>query len=128
MTSNLDTRNARIYLREFGIGMVGYLVAVGLAVTFGDGGPRYLWALLPLVPSIWIGWAVWRHLNRLDEYQRVLLLGQFAIGFAAMIATSLTLALLSSTGLSLQAGPWIIYGSGMIAWGIAAIVTNRRAC
>ncbi len=136
MTSKLDTTysrgdraRARAYAREFAVGMVAYVLVIGAVIAWGDlsgpGWQRYVWALLPLIPTLWLVVVVWRHVQRVDEYQRQLLLRQLAAAFAAMVGVSVTLGLLSFAGLGMTLAPWIIYGAGMLTWGVAAILDSR---
>lgn len=56
------------------------MVAYGIVLTAvliwghldGQSSWRYLWALLPVVPAVWIVRAVVRHVRRIDDYQRLL--------------------------------------------------------
>ena len=138
MTSNLDKPEpsrgdrdrARAYLREFVPGMVGYLLVLVLVITFGglDGTSswRFVWALLPAVPLVWVVIAVIRHLRRVDEFQQRLLLQGFAAGFGVAMGAAVTMGLLEAAGLQSQMTPWIIFGAGMFGWGIASIAAGRR--
>ena len=139
MTSNLDksgrSRGDRArgwaYVRDFVPAMLAYCVVLVLVLTFGDldgSSPwRFVWAVLPVVPLIWVGVAVVRHLRRLDDYQQRLTLQSLGVGFAVAMAAAVTLGLLGAAGLQLLVTPWIIFGAGMPGWGITSIVVARRA-
>jgi hypothetical protein len=138
MTSNLDTTpsrgdraRTRAYLVDFVPAMAAYCVVLPLVLHFGDldgTNPwRYGWSLLPLIPALGVVRAAWRHLARLDEYQRDLVLRSFAIGFLVMIVVTLTSGFLAMAGLHPDGLPWILYGAGMLGWGGASIVLSRRA-
>lgn len=139
MTSNLDrsgqSRGDRArgwaYVREFVPAMLAYCAVLILVLTFGDldgTSPwRYLWAVLPVLPLIWVGIAVVRHLRRLDDYQQRLTLQSLGVGFAVAMAAAVTIGLLGAAGLHPAVTPWIIFGAGMAGWGITAIVVARRA-
>lgn len=138
MTSNLDSNGhssgdkarARAYYRDFVPAILGYCVVMVLVIIFGglDGtsGWRFVWALLPVIPLIWVVVAVIRHLHRLDDYQQVLLLRGCAAGFAVAMATAVTMGLLEAAGLQTRATGWIVFGAGMAGWGIAGIAAGRR--
>lgn len=141
MTSNLDTtsvsvgdrRRTRAYAYDFAAAMVGYAAVLGLVIAFGDldgtSRWRFLWAALPVVPALAMVSAVVRHVRRVDEYQRGLLLQGLAAGFATTCVVAVALGLLAAAGLDL--GPstaWIIYGAGMVSWGVASLVVTRRSC
>ncbi len=138
MTSDLDTRSrsqgdrhrSRAYLREFSAWMGGYVVVLVAVLLWGGlGGTdpwRFVLAALPAVPAAGVAWAVLRHVRRIDEYQRRILLEGLAAGFALAMLAAVTLGLLATAGLVLAAGPWLIYGVGMVTWAIAGGVAGRR--
>lgn len=138
MTSNLDKAHqsrgdrakARAYLREFLPGIVGYAVVLVAVLLFGDldgTSPwRYVWAILPVLPVIWMAIAVVRHLKRLDDYQQRLNLQALGVGFAVAMAAAVTMGLLESAGLHIQGTGWIVFGAGMIGWGVTSIIAGRR--
>ena len=87
-----DRARARAYHLEFWPGMAAYAVVLTGVLLWGDldgGSPwRFLWAVLPVIPALWIVRAVLRHVLRSDDYQRLLMLQGLAGGFAvAMIAS-----------------------------------------
>lgn len=138
MTSNLDkargkargdTVRSHSYHRDFWPGMVGYLVVLAAVVIWGDldgSNPwRYLLALLPVVPAVWMVRAVVRHVRRVDDYQRGLLLQGLVVGFAVAMIASLTVGFLGVAGLALPAAGWIIYGAGMMGWALASAFTSK---
>jgi hypothetical protein len=138
MTSDLDSRvpargdraRSRVYLREFGIAMGAYVVVLVAVLLWGDvdgHSPwRYALVALPAVPAIGIAWAVLRHIRRVDEYQRRILLEGLAAGFALAMVAAVTLGLLAAAGLVLAASPWIVYAVGMLGWVVAGAVASRR--
>jgi hypothetical protein len=138
MTNNLDRSGqsrgdrarAWAYVREFVPAMVAYCVVLALVLTFGnlDGTSpwRFVWAVLPVLPLIWVCVAVLRHLRRLDDYQQRLTLQGLGVGFAVAMAAAVTMGLLGAAGLQSPVTPWIIFGAGMAGWGITAIIVGRR--
>lgn len=138
MTSGLDSGSrsagdrarARAYHRDFWPGIVAYGVVLTAVEIWGhlDGHSlwRHLWALLPVVPAMWIVLAVLRHVARIDDYQRLLLLQGLAVGFAIAMIASLTVGFLGIAGLALPAAGWIISSAGMLGWAVMAIVTQKR--
>jgi hypothetical protein len=138
MTSELDTGRAsrgdrarsRAYLREFGAAMAAYVVVL-VAVTVwgglhGHDPARFALAVLPAVPAAGVAWAVLRHVRRIDDYQRRILLEGIAVGFALAMLGSVTLGLLAAAGLVVPGAPWIVYGIGMVSWAIGSGVAARR--
>lgn len=128
--SRTDARNTRAYLREFAIGMGGYLVTLALVVAFvdlrGDSPWRFAWIALPAVPALLVVVAVVRHMHRIDEYQLRRGYEGMAVGFAAAMAAALTLGLLASAGLEGRWVPWAIYGAGMLGWAFSASWQKQR--
>ena len=137
MTSELDSMSrsagdrarSRAYHLDFWPGIVGYVVVLAAVTIFGDldgASPwRFLWALLPVLPALWVIRAVVRHVRRIDDYQRGLLLRGLAVGFAAAMIASITIGFLDIAGLDVPMGGWIVYGVGMITWAMAAAAASR---
>lgn len=127
-----DRARAWSYQRDFWPGIIGYLVVLAAVQVWGnlDGHSawRYLWAVLPVLPALWIVRAVWRHVGRIDDYQRLLLLRGLAGGFAVAMITAVTVGLLDITGLfsALPIAGWIIFGAGMMGWVVAGQIGARR--
>jgi hypothetical protein len=120
----------RSYLREFGLGMVAYAVVLAAVLIWGglDGSSpwRFVWAMLPVLPTLWIAVAVVRHIRRIDDYQRLLLLQGLGVGFLVAMAASVTVGFLDIAGLNVPMPGWIVYAVGMLGWLVAAQVAKRR--
>lgn len=136
MTSSLDNTTAtgdrsraRAYYRDFVPGMVAYVLLLSAVVRWGhlDGSSPYRlgWALLPVLPALWTVRAVLRHLRRVDEYQRGLLLESLAVGFGVAMVAAVTTGL-AIAGLSSPLIPWTVYAAGMTGWAAAAALLSRR--
>lgn len=138
MTSGLDSdrrseddrAKVRAYNREFWPGMAAYaLVLVAVLLWGGLEGhspSRFVWALAPVLPAAWTVRAVFRHVRRVDEYQKLLLIQSLAVGFAVAMLASITLGFLGIAGLQLPDAPWIVYGAGMLGWGLTGVCVGRR--
>ena len=79
-----------------------------------------------MLPALWVVRAVARHVRRLDDYQRLLLLQGLAVGFGLAMVTSLTVGFLGVAGLSLPAAGCITYGAGMLGWAVTGSLAARR--
>ncbi|NUU33023.1 hypothetical protein [Arthrobacter sp. C9C5] len=125
-----DRARARAYHLEFWPGMAAYAVVLAGVLLWGDldgGSPwRFLWAVLPVIPALWIVRAVLRHVLRSDDYQRLLMLQGLAGGFAVAMIASVTLAFLEIAGLRIDGTGWLIYGAGMLGWILTGAVAGRR--
>ena len=138
MTSKLDNKDrsegdrakSRAYQREFWPGIVAYAVVLSGVLVWGhldgDSPWRFLWAVLPVVPALWIVRAVLRHVRRMDDYYWLFLLQALGGGFAVAMIASVTLAFLEIAGLSVPGVGWIIYGAGMLGWIVSGAVVGRR--
>ena len=128
--ASIDSARCRAYHRDFWPGIVGYCVVLWALVLWGGmSGPnrsRYALALLPILPLLLVVRAVVRHLHRMDEYQRLLLLEGWGIGFAVAMLASITLGLLGSVGLPMRGAGWVIYAAGMLGWLVSAMLGRKR--
>lgn len=66
--------------------------------------------------------AVWRHIGRIDDYQRLLLLRGLGGGFAVAMIAAITVGFLGIAGLpnSPPITGWVVYGAGMAGWIVSA--------
>lgn len=138
MTSDLDRSSGsagdrartRAYYWDFWPSVVGYALILSAVLVWGnlDGTSswRYLWAVLPVVPALWMVRAVLRHVRRIDDYQALLLLQGLGVGFAIAMVTSLTVGFLGIAGLPMRAAGWVVYGAGMLGWLVASRLVQKR--
>lgn len=110
--------------------MISYAVVLVAVLTWGDlegDSPwRFLWALAPVVPAMWLVRAVLRQVHRVDEYQRLLLLQSLAVGFAAAMLAAITLGFLANAGLRFTDAPWLVLAAGTLGWGLTSLCVGRR--
>jgi hypothetical protein len=110
--------------------MVAYALALSAALTWGGFGgsspARFAWAVLPVLPMIWVAIAVARHVHRIDEYERGKQLSGLAVGFAVAMLSAIALGILESAGLRLTGSTFWVYGAGMVTWALSAAVSSRR--
>ena len=85
-----------------------------------------MWAVLPVVPMLWVLRAVSRHLRRVDDYQQRLLLRGLGVGFAVAMFSAVTVGFLGIAGMDMRLSGWIIYGAGMLGWLVAAAFAAKR--
>lgn len=105
------------YLREFLPFMLGYgIVLVAILSLVGEDTPGpAAWHLLPVIPLAGAMWAYYRQVRRANDYGRQLQVHAMAIGFGAMLLTSLIFGFLAIGGLVVAWSPWIISGAGFLA-------------
>lgn len=115
--SEQDIRSRNQYLREFLPFMAAYgLVLVSVLSLVGEDTPgRAALHLLPVIPLAGAMWAYYRQLRRADEYSLQLQVTAMAIGFGAMLLTSVTFGFLAVGDVVVSWSPWIIAGSGFLA-------------
>jgi hypothetical protein len=138
MTSKLDNQDrsagdravSRAYNLDFWPGIGAYAAVLTAVLLWGDldgSSPwRFIWAVLPVIPSLWIVRAVLRHAKRIDDYQRLLLLQALGGGFAVAMVASVTVAFLEIAGMSFVGIGWVIYAAGMLGWIVTSAVVARR--
>ncbi len=138
MTSDLDKSSGsagdrartRAYHWDFWPGVVGYAVVLGVVLVWGDldgtSSWRYLWAVLPVAPALGMVRATLRHIRRIDDYQRLLLLQGLGAGFAMAMVASLTVGFLGIAGLPMRGAGWVVYSAGMLGWLVASRLVQER--
>ena len=138
MTNNLDSPGmsagdraiSRSYQREFWSGMIAYFVILTAVLLWGqldgDSPWRFVWAVMPVLPALWLVVALLRHIRRIDDYQRQLLLQGLAAGFALAMLASVTFGFLAIAGLEIPGMAWIIYSLGMLGWLVTSQIVKYR--
>jgi len=125
-----DRKISRRYLIEFGAGMIAYVICLIETLTWGhldgESSARFAWALLPVVPALWIVVAVMRHMRRVDAYQRQMLFQGLSLGFALAMVASVTMGFLAIAGLLIPDMAWIIFGVGMLGWLVGSQIAKIR--
>ena len=123
-----DKRQRDSYLREFipAIVLFGILLAV-VEVTVDANTPgAWLWVLLPVLPMIGVAAALYRAVQRADEYGRIVMLECMALGFGAAMITAMGLGFLGGIGVAWTFGGWLVFGAGMATWSVTLLVRGIR--
>jgi hypothetical protein len=126
--SAADRRQRDSYLREFipAIALFGILQAVfEITVDANTPGAR-LWVLLPVLPMIGIAVALYRAVQRADEYGRIVMLECMALGFGASMITAMALGFLGGVGVAWTFAGWLVFGVGMTTWSLTLLVRGMR--
>ena len=66
--------------------------------------------------------AVYRAVQRTDEYGRIVMLESMALGFGAAMVAALGLGFLGIVGVAWTFGGWLVFGAGMMTWGLVLLV------
>lgn len=108
------------------VGAGSFLLANFALYALGHGaGPwRLVWALLPLIPIVWIVVAIVLRVRQMDEYQAKLFFPGLAVGFTVAIVTAITLGTLNSAGLEVPDNGWIVAIAGIVSWEVTNLVTG----
>jgi hypothetical protein len=126
--SAADKRQRNSYLREFipAIALFAVLqTVVELDVDATTPGARF-WVLLPVLPMIGIAIALYRAVQRADEYGRIVMLECMALGFGTSMVTAMALGFLGGVGATWTFAGWIVFSVGMTTWGVALLVRGIR--
>jgi hypothetical protein len=125
----LEREAAKIYKREFWAAMITYMAILFGANYVGkrmdDGLLRTVVLVSPMIGFMLAVWAVARHIRRIDEYMRMLVLEGLAIAAAATAGLSFTYGFLEGAGypkLSMFT-VWPVMGA---VWGIVCLVRYYR--
>lgn len=127
--SAADKRQRSKYLREFVPAMTAYAVALAVAigVVDEDTAAAEIWILLPVLPLVGVGIAIYRSVQRADEYSRLLQLEAMGLAFGVAMITALVLGFLGIVGVALTYGGWIVFAAGMVTWAVMAAFRGSDA-
>jgi hypothetical protein len=134
MSSILDSENfmdanAKRYVMEFGSSMAAYAVMVPVSIWLLKGyehSPlRFLFAVLPVIPSAFALWAAIRFFRGLDELQRRIQFEGVAFSFLATCLLTLTWGFLQNAGLPQADVIWVAPLLVML-WGLGLGIASRR--
>lgn len=126
-----ERKQSRRYLLEIAGGAVLFMVfflALPLWINPPEGtASAIIVALIPFLPVCWMAVAAIGHLQRVDEFQRMVLLQSFSIGFASAMLTAIAIALLEPAGVVVSGAQWWVFLSGMLMWGGSGAILTLRA-
>lgn len=126
MTSDLDTggespsesqrqRAFRIQMRVAAACFV--LASLSVSIWGHANTPwRVPLAILPLPIAVWMVVAIVLRVRAMDEYQRSLFFPGLAVGFGVAILAAIAIGTLSSAGLAVPNGGWIVAVAGVLSW------------
>jgi len=121
--------NAKRYLKEFLSSMAVYTVMVPVSVWLLKGHEhsplRFLFAILPVIPSALAMWAAIRFFRGLDELQRRIQFEGMAFAFLGTCLISLTWGFLQNAGLPHADVIWVP-PLLVVLWGLGLSVASRR--
>ena len=122
-------KNAKRYTLEFGGAMAAYSVLVPVSIWLlrreEDSPLKYLFAALPVLPSLLAMWAALRFFRGLDELQRRIQFEGVAFSFLGTTLVTLTWGFLQNAGLPRADVIWVA-PLAIVLWGIGLGVASRR--
>ncbi len=136
MTSDLDSdaespielRRRRTFRVRMWVGAGCFLLANFALHQWGDlngTSPwRFVWAVLPLLPVVWIVIFIVLRVRQLDEYQVKLFFPGLAVGFTVAMVSAITVGTLSSAGFAVPNAGWIVAIIGIVAWEFTNLLTG----
>lgn len=126
--SAADKKQRNSYLREFVPAIVTFWILLAIVETTVDAntdGAR-LWILVPVLPMLGVAFALYRAVQRADEYGRIVMLECMALGFGAAMIASFALGFLGMVGVAWTFAGWLVFGAGMAAWSLTLLVRGMR--
>jgi hypothetical protein len=121
--------NCKRYYKEFGSSMAAYTVMVPVSIwllkAHEHSSLRYLYAVLPVIPSAFAMWAVIRFFRTLDELQSRIQFEGMSFSFLATCLLSLTWGFLQNAGLPQADVIWVAPLLIML-WGLGSAFASWR--
>lgn len=124
--SPIERRRQRIFRVRLWAGAGGYLLASFALYQWGHGNSpwRLVWAMLPLLFTVWIVIVIVLRVRQMDEYQIKLFFPGLAVGFTVSMFAAITLGTLGAAGFSIPNSGWIVAIIGILAWQFTNLVTG----
>jgi hypothetical protein len=119
----------RIYFREFFTAIAAYIltlfISINLINTNNAAWWRYIIALLPMIPAVFVLRAVIRQLARMDELQRNIQLEALAFAFGATAILTFSYGFLERVGLP-ELSMFFVWPVMAVLWIIGLAIANRK--
>jgi len=125
------TTASKQYTRRFIIGMIAYLVVLPISLVVLNQLPdvssiiRLIIALLPVLPAIFMMWAMVQHVRALDELQQRIQLEAFSWSLGATGLVTFTLGFAENAGVSSIGLIWVLPMT-IFFWQIGQMIARRR--
>jgi hypothetical protein len=123
------TKATKVYVIQMsallGAYMVCLMVAMGLLKDHPQAAWRYPVALLPIVPALFIPFAVRSFIRQMDEMQRRIQLEGMGFAFAASAVVTFAYGLLQNTGLPQVNWMWVWPVMAPL-WCLGLVIARRR--
>lgn len=125
------TDNSRQYSKRFIIGMIAYVVIIPISLILLNQLSempmpiRLVIALLPVLPAIFMMWAMVDYVRGLDELQQRIQLEAFSWSLGATAIVTFTLGFAENAGISSVGLLWV-FPMMIVFWGIGQVIARRR--
>ena len=120
---------ARTYLKRMLLAMLSYLVLLFAVMLITNAYPdawwRYVLLMVPIVPLVFVAWAVVRMMSDVDELQRRIQLEALAFAFGAGSLITFSYGMLQIAGLPEVSWlfVWPVYAA---CWVVGGLLAQRR--
>ena len=121
-------------VRRYTLGIITasllYAIALMISVYFlkhnnPPAPQKYLIAILPVLPALWIPAVVLRFFREMDELQRRIQLEGLAFGFTAAAVLTLSYGFLQNAGLPQISWIWV-WPVMAVCWSLGLVIAHRR--
>ncbi len=123
------TPTTRAYLKEFGLAMGAYIVLLPASTVIVGRIPHSVWrfpvALVPMVPAVFVLWAVVRNLGRMDELQRRIQIEALACAFGGTALITFSYGFLENVGFP-HISWFFVWPIMAVLWLISEAIAMRR--
>lgn len=121
--------NSKRYLKEFLPAMAAYTAMVPISIWLLRGQEhsplRFVYAVLPVIPSAFAMWAAVRFFHGLDELQRRIQFEGLAFSFLATCLITLTYGFLENAGFPRLNWVWIV-PILILSWKLGLVIAGRK--
>jgi ABC-type cobalamin transport system permease subunit len=105
---------------------IALMISVYLLKRLNPPAPqKYLIAILPVLPALWIPAVVLRFFREMDELQRRIQLEGLAFGFTAAAVLTLSYGFLQNAGLPQLSWTWV-WPIMAVCWSLGLAIAHRR--
>ena len=126
-----EKARGRRYIKEFGLAMVGYAIAVlggsFLLKQFDENlFTAVLLALLPGVAAVFAVWAVWRHIADMDELQRQVHAQAAVVTVCIFVVVCMVLGFLEDWAGMPHLNPYWLSFASIMVWSMTVMIITLR--
>ncbi|SEN30227.1 hypothetical protein SAMN05428959_1011089 [Duganella sp. CF517] len=129
--SAAERKAGAAYLRELFGSIAVYIALLVPSIMYGpamDAGPLKTAALMcPMTGFVLMIWAIARHIGRMDEYQRIVMLETFALAAALTAAVTFTYGFMENAGYP-RLSMFYVWGVMGFSWLAIGLLRCWKTC